>query len=271
MNKLNKFFLYALATCMITFTACNDDEVDPIEQTPTYVSDFEDLEFPEGEDVFYGQDKSGEDLGEAPYGGTMYGYTYTSGEAVYNLTYTDNEYRSWGGVAYSSQTDNTLEGAAGQFVAMPGQGAENSEVYGIYYNGDPVTFEYEEGANPQSIRITNNAYAYSSMQQGDQFSKQFGGVDGNDPDYFKLTIIGLDAEDNETGSVDFYLADYRFDDNSEDYIVDSWEEVDLSSLGTVHKLAFELESSDVGDWGMNTPAYFAFDNLVTQPAETAAE
>jgi hypothetical protein len=61
--------------------------------------------------------------------------------------------------------------------------------------------------------------------------------------------------------VDFYLADYRFTDNSEDYIVDEWTWVDLSSLGAVDSLSFTLTSSDVGQFGMNTPAYFCMDNV----------
>lgn len=274
MNKLNKFFLYALSGCLISFTACNDDEVvTPVEETPTHISDFEDLSFPEGEDVYYGQDKAGLNVGENDWGYTQYVTDFTSGQVVYTAYYyeqdADNYYYS--GVTVSRLTDNTLQGLEGRDIAMPGEGAEGSEVYGIYNGNAPFTFEYEAGANPQSIQITNNAYAYSSMLQGDQFSKRFGGVDGDDPDYFKLTIIGHDEEDNETGRVDFYLADYRFDDNSEDYIVDSWEEVDLMSLGTVHKISFAFESTDEGEWGMNTPAYFAFDNLVTQPAETTEE
>jgi hypothetical protein len=38
--------------------------------------------------------------------------------------------------------------------------------------------------------------------------------------------------------------------------------VDLSFIQVpVFSLSFELESTDVGEWGMNTPAYFAMDNL----------
>jgi hypothetical protein len=62
--------------------------------------------------------------------------------------------------------------------------------------------------------------------------------------------------------VEFYLADFRFENNGEDYIVDTWEYVDLSSLGVVNKLEFSLGSSDVGAWGMNTPAYFVIDTIV---------
>lgn len=62
-------------------------------------------------------------------------------------------------------------------------------------------------------------------------------------------------------SIDFYLADYRFLDNTKDYIVDTWEWVDISELGSVDSLTFRLSSSDTGIFGMNTPAYFCIDNV----------
>ncbi|HUT45289.1 MAG TPA: DUF4465 domain-containing protein, partial [Sedimentisphaerales bacterium] len=96
--------------------------------------------------------------------------------------------------------------------------------------------------------------------------KKFGGDSGSDPDFFMLTITGKDIDGTVVGMVDFYLADYRFEDNGEDYIVDTWQYVDLTSLGEVMSLEFALSSSDVGDWGMNTPAYFVIDTIVGQSA-----
>jgi len=109
------------------------------------------------------------------------------------------------------------------------------------------------------------------MFNGDAFSKKFGGESGNDQDWFMLTITGKDVDGVVTGTVDFYLADYRFADNSTDYIVNTWQYVDLTSLGTVKSLEFTLSSSDVGDWGMNTPAYFALDTLMRKSAFVYAE
>jgi hypothetical protein len=48
--------------------------------------------------------------------------------------------------------------------------------------------------------------------------------------------------------------------------LNQWSEVDLSSLGEVKSIEFALSSSDVGTWGMNTPAYFAADTVVPEPA-----
>ena len=102
------------------------------------------------------------------------------------------------------------------------------------------------------------------MRDGDGFAKKFGGVSGNDPDFLKLTITGFNGA-AATGSVDFFLADYRFANNAQDYIVKAWTFVDLSSLGAVTRLGFDLTSTDNGPFGMNTPGYVAIDTLTTVP------
>lgn len=278
MNKLDKSLLYLMAGLLISFTACDDEDVEPIVETedpveeviPADTSAFENLTFPDGANAYFGQDKAGEMVGKNDWGYSMYVTPYTDGKAAYVVNYNeageDDFY--WGGTAYSKQTDNTLEGPAGQLVAMPGSGAEGSEVYGIMNGSDTINLTYEGPAVAQSIQITNNAYAYHSMKNGDQFAKKFGGPEGNDPDYFRITITGLDENDMPTtAGIVFYLADYRFENNSNDYIVDSWETINLSSLGEVNKLVFSFESSDSGDFGINTPKYFAFDNLIVQPTE----
>src|SRR5690606_3999585 len=111
------------------------------------------------------------------------------------------------------------------------------------------------------LYITNTTYTGLSMRDGDVFSKQFGGPTGDDPDFLRVDVEGFDQDGSSKGIVEFYLADYRFTDNSLDYIVDEWTWLDLSTLGTVTSLQFTLASSDVGSFGINTPTYFAFDEL----------
>jgi hypothetical protein len=106
------------------------------------------------------------------------------------------------------------------------------------------------------------------MLNGDGFSKQFGGASGDDPDWLRLDIIGMNGQ-SATGTVPFYLADYRFADNSQDYVVSDWTWVDLSALGPVTALMFDLSSTDMGPFGMNTPAYFVMDDLTSVPTPAA--
>ncbi|MFD1552073.1 hypothetical protein DNU06_00755 [Putridiphycobacter roseus] len=197
--------------------------------------------------------------------------TFTTG----GLTFENNYNASWfsfTGWAYSNSVDVTTAGYGNQFSAIPGSGQNNSNQFGLcYVNGNNRMFA-ENGAvlNLSGTYITNTTYAYLSMTDGDAYAKKFGEnvdangtVDGtNGEDWFLLTIYGLGADSTYTGdSINFYLADYRFADSADDYIVKDWEYVDLTTLGSVYGLDFKLSSSDEGTWGMNTPAYFAMDNL----------
>jgi len=108
------------------------------------------------------------------------------------------------------------------------------------------------------------------MRDGDAFAKRFGGPSGDDPDFFRLTIQGFDAANASTGSVDFFLADYRFENAALDTIVGGFTTLDLSTLGTLRALEFTLSSSDGGPFGMNTPAFFAIDDVVAVPEPGSA-
>jgi hypothetical protein len=187
---------------------------------------------------------------------------FISGGAFSHNNY-NFDWHVWDGFAYSNITDTTTSGMAGQYNSIAGAGQGDSANYAVGFVGwaelPTVTFN---AAELDGLYVTNNNYAYYSMLNGDAFAKKFGGEDGNDPDWFLLTITGKDACDVTTGTVEFYLADFRFENNGEDYIVDSWEYVELGSLGFVTKLEFSLSSSDAGPWGMNTPAYFVIDTIV---------
>jgi hypothetical protein len=190
---------------------------------------------------------------------------FSSRGASFNNTSTQF---GWSGFAYSNQTDATTPGFANQHSAIAGGGAGGSATYGVAYFSafdPPPTVTLASGTTVQSVSLTNTTYAYLSMRDGDPFAKKFGGASGNDPDYLKLTITGLDASDATVGSVDFYLADFRFTDNAQDYIVSAWQSVDLSALAAARKLTFSFDSSDVGPFGINTPTYVALDNLVAVP------
>jgi hypothetical protein len=210
---------------------------------------------------------------------------FQSGPAWFGNNYTDwgGGFYSWDGWAYSNKTDTTTPGYTNQYSAITG-GGYNSDNYGVSYvpldfmggTYEPIptslTFtDTTDGFTVAGAYFTNTTYAYLAMKDGYAPGKKFGGSSGNDPDWFLLTIIGKDASGTETGTVEFYLADYRFEDSSEDYIVDDWEYVDLSPLGVVKNLEFSLSSSDVGDYGMNNPTYFAMDDLnyVPEPATMA--
>ncbi|MDR0802861.1 DUF4465 domain-containing protein [Fluviicola sp.] len=213
--------------------------------------DFEDKTLPGSDTAWLGSDMSG---------------GFISGGVFFENTY-DSQWNYWAsGFIYSNSTNVTTADYTNDYSAYAGSGANGSPNYAVNYGGS-IDFGTEKVLS--SIQITNTTYAALSMLNGDSFGKQFGSPnnaqgdpDGtNGEDWFRLLIIGKDAQSNVTDTVIFYLADYRFANNSDDYVVDSWETADLTSLGEVQFLEFGLESSDVGSFGINTPTYFALDNL----------
>jgi hypothetical protein len=197
-------------------------------------------------------------------------------ESVVFLNDYNTEYGSWSQWAYSNVTDNTTPGYANQYSAATGAGFEADEQEtGIYavgyasaYAPPVVKFADDEAHTVKGFYVTNSTYAALAMMHGDSYSKKFGGETGNDPDWLKLSVWGLHNGTN-TDTVEFYLADYRFDDNAQDYILQTWQWVELSELGYVDSLQMMLSSSDVGEWGMNTPAYFCTDNFYIGDAENS--
>jgi hypothetical protein len=219
------------------------------------IATFEDLNLP-AESYWNGSDGSG---------------GFTSGSVHLSNSY-NADWGSWDGFSYSNATGTTVEGLAAQYNAITGEGQGGSANYAVGYVGWelPPAVTLSSPGVVAGLYVTNCNYAYYAMFNGDAFSKKFGGGSGDDPDFFLLTITGKDADGAATGTVDFYLADYRSADNNADYIVDTWQYVDLTSLGVVGSLEFTLSSSDVGDWGMNTPAYFAIDTIVGQSASESS-
>lgn len=193
-------------------------------------------------------------------------HTFDSGEATFWNYYDDEFGPYWEGFAYSNTTDTTTAGYMNQYSAYPGVGADGSPNYGVGYQGfmgttPELQFDTTAGYTVAGAYFTNTTYAYLSMRDGDGVAKQFGGATGDDPDWFKLTIVGVDSSDATSGPVELYLADYTSADPSADYLVDDWTWVDLTSLGDIVGLRFYLSSTDNGPWGINTPAYFAMDSV----------
>lgn len=171
------------------------------------------------------------------------------------------------GWALSSRTDTEDATFNNLYSAKPGMGTEASQQYVIGQQDAVIEFTDEpiHGQEVSGLYLTNTTYAHGVIRDGNMFSKKFGGETGDDPDFFKLTIKKqLSNGELSTDSVDFYLADYRFDDNDMDYIVEDWTWVDLSSLGelsTGEAIIFSLSSSDFDENGMLTPSFFALDDL----------
>ena len=178
--------------------------------------------------------------------------------------YYSQAYSFWGGFTASNHTDLTQSGMDAQYTAITAGGYDGSAQYGVAYTLGVQTDVYASDGQAHTVTgcyVTNNLWAYQSVVNGDASSTPFGGTSGNDPDWFKLTATGKNAAGQTIGTLDFYLADYRFDNNDEDYVIDTWEWFDLSPLGAVHTISFSLSSTKGNAYGMLTPAYFCIDDF----------
>jgi hypothetical protein len=183
---------------------------------------------------------------------------------------------SWSGFAYSNTTDTANPSFTNQFSSFAGSGRGDAN-FGVAaghleasaFNPNDAAqlaqlpnFTLPAGAAIQQAYVTNTTYTALSMLHGDDFAKRFGGQSGNDPDWFKLTAYGTTPQGTVLSArPEIYLADYRFEDNSRDFVLADWTRLDLSSLAGAERIYFNLTSSDVSTWGMNTPALFTIDDI----------
>jgi len=263
-TTLGRPTLVALMVSLVTMLACTSAMAD---------ADFEDLTpltsytGPGGGAYYNGSDEAGGFLS----GGIQFDNNYNA------------DWDSWDGWAYSNTTDTTTAGYTNQYSACTGGGEDGSSNYGIYYQpfGNPVPATIT-GITPGTLKgayITNTTYAYLAARDGNAFAWPMGYRDNDDngdytdpddfngdfEDWYLLTIEGFDASDQSTGTVEFYLSDYRFANSADDYIVDEWTWVDMTSLGNATSLSFAITSSNHNQYGQALPAYFAMDGLMAVP------
>ncbi len=224
--------------------------------TAQTISDFENLPLP-ADSYWNGSDASG---------------SFTSGNATFTNKFTDwgGGFTSWSGFSYSNKRDTLTQSYTNEFSAITALGFNSSEKYGVCYVSAYDPFPrirlngMAKGDTVSGFFITNSTYAYLSMKNGGAPAKKFGGVDGTDPDWFVLAIYGYKDGIKKADSVLFYLADFRFSSSAMDYIIKDWHWVDLTSLGELDSLEFNLFSSDTaGGFGINNPTYFCMDNFTT--------
>lgn len=222
--------------------------------TAQTVADFESLSLPKADTYYVNYSNSGNDVG--------FDHGLAHFPCVYNT--------AWGGFwssgfAFSNMTDSVTSGYTNSYSAKTANGYNASTKY-IVANGSSNYIKLinaGKGGFAAGFYIANSTYAFNSMRDGDAFAKKFGGVSGNDQDWFKMVIHGYVNGVLKQDSVEVYLADFRFADNTKDYILKNWKWVNLMSLGKIDSLTLDLYSSDMGSFGMNTPASYCIDNFTT--------
>lgn len=134
------------------------------------------------------------------------------------------------------------------------------------YNSNPE-FHFSAGAafRIRKMYICNSSYAYGVMTEGNKYGKDGEGVSlEKAKGWFKVLAYGYDVNGKETNGgkpVEKYLCDYREGANPRVDLGTTWQEWDLSALGSVNRVKFDFEGSDTGEWGLNTPSYLCIDDI----------
>lgn len=218
------------------------------------------------------------------YGGVV--YDLWSGFAYSNMFYPDT----------SIHSDSVLTNAM-QYSAITGSGYGGNGNYAVAYIDSSIKVNLTGnavGGIVNGFYATNTAYAWLSMKYGDDFEPAFS---YSNKDSFVLKITGWYNGSPIGDTISFYLADFRDsiflaadttivpadttivagdttisaadtaiypgDTLLSPGIITSWQWVDLRSLGNVDSLTFSFVSSQTGQYGINTPTYFAMDNFTT--------
>ena len=221
---------------------------------------------------------------DAQYGGTL---TYNNyGEATYhwydeNNTEIEHSFTTpyWGGGHAISnfviENYETLpDGYYGWYelqFATPIGGHNNSKNFCVHngyqddynsqiYDGKLAWFSFKGGKEQvvDHMFVTNTCYVLNSLMYGDGFNSP-----ATDDTWVKIVAYGYNANEEEVGTSEFYLC------NTGRRFVTDWQKWDLSSLGKVNKIVFNFAASDdqIGSYGLNCPAYFAYDDVAVQFTE----
>lgn len=195
-------------------------------------------------------------VGEA-WGATQYNGSFVSGSYEFQNSYIP-AWSSWTGFAYSNRTATSFETmTTDQYNSAVGNGYDNSENFAVAFDNGVINVKNNSVAGDciRGFYITNNAWVTESVKNGNGTARKF-----EKGDYLKVILTGTKV-DGTTAEVEYYLADYRSAKEADHYCLDSWQWVDLRSLGNVKSISFRLDGTDKGQYGLNTPAYFCLDNF----------
>lgn len=143
-----------------------------------------------------------------------------------------------------------------------GCGAEGSDNFLIFY-GDikglaavvgvdcrpEIYFRDGKARIIENCQINSTAYFVNIVENGNEFSPKLA-----EGEQITLSATGYDAAGEKTADTTFTLATYGS-------TVKEWTEWDLSSLGEVVRVSFNIMGGHSDDYGMTTPKYFAMDNI----------
>jgi hypothetical protein len=195
--------------------------------------------------------------------GTLEGYYYHSTfQDTNNLLTFDYYIGNWtgatfAGFAYTNSTDVTTGNSAASICGKAKVGTMYLAAYASSYTPARLKINNTTNYSINGCWISNSVYAYNSMTTADYapatpFSKV--------GDYYKVVATGYSSDGTtKVGSTSIYLAKYA---SATDIPSKDWQWFDLTPLAGCTYVQFDVESSDTGDYGVNTSTNFCLDGII---------
>jgi hypothetical protein len=168
---------------------------------------------------------------------------------------------SYGGMSWEGFTlSKVAQDTANVFGCVANGGMQGvSTPYAIGYFSEWVTASQGYSSNiilfdqtyyPEYVYICQNSNTMRAIVHGDVFNARA----FTEQDTLALIISALDSNMQEMATTTYYLAVDGQKNNG-------WVKVPLHNLGAAAGLSFRMTTTDIGDFGSNTPLYFALDAL----------
>lgn len=159
------------------------------------------------------------------------------------------------GVGYDRQLEVYVPGAEKLIRKSAGNGGSDNFAVAYVTGFNPAAISMKDGVARTilSASVTNVAYTLNSLVNGDDYAAKMASNG-----FYRVTATGYVGEE-AVGTASKYLA-------SGTIFNVEWSEWDLSKLGAVDKVVFTIDGSSelYGDWGLNTPSYFAIDDIAVR-------
>lgn len=118
---------------------------------------------------------------------------------------------------------------------------------------------FDQEYYPEYVYICQNSNTMEAIANGNVFNAR----PFTENDTLALIISALNASLEDTQSITYYLAVDGKKNNG-------WVKVPLTALGKTSGLSFRMTTTDTGDFGSNTPLYFALDALTVNTEQPTA-
>lgn len=147
-------------------------------------------------------------------------------------------------------------------------GSDNFAVHYGYYDGSSwnqtteddlpaIYFKDGEARVIDHLWVCLTTYEYYCLYEGNGLTEPMG-----EGDYVVIEAIGH-KEDGTTSRLTIRVADYQ------NGVIDDWTKWDLTALGEVVSVNFNIIGTNDNGYGFSQPAYFAYDDVAVQfPGET---